>query len=155
MSTPQGLSSGQIHHWDSVHHHRFSLADSKTSLGRPDKLDITSPWLAKRSHSDAATQERLIECWMTDASHWSGVIQDTLVLKEVWLSQRRVSTLGLIHFRGEGRIWLQQNCINIYQPPRSRCLILVFFSEHDSNKLKIAANRSGMRVRHNKILTNN
>lgn len=70
MSTPQGLSPGQIHHWDSVHRHRFSLADSKTSLGRPDKLDITSPWLAKRSHSDAATQERLIECWMTDASHW-------------------------------------------------------------------------------------
>lgn len=87
---PQRLSSGQIHHWDSVHCHCSSLADSKPTPGRRDKLDITaSPraeqteprWRMKPGRGQVNVE------WLMPPTGW-GVIQGAPVLKwelELWL----------------------------------------------------------------------
>lgn len=99
IARPQRLSSGQIHHWDSVHCHCSSLADSKPTPGRQDKLDITdSPraeqtepqWRMKPGRGQVSVE------WLMPPTGW-GVIQEALVLKDVRLSQ--MSACALINYR--------------------------------------------------------
>lgn len=162
IARPQRWSSGQIHHWDSVHCHCSSLADSKPTPGRQDKLDIAASPRAEQTEPQwrmKPGREQFSVEWLMPPTGW-GVIQEALVLQDVRLSQwafelwlttgtgKRKCCFAKVMSWRKNLASNQSSGVIFFISSHSRLLDSTF---HNGNKLcKFAENRSAITVARSK-----